>query len=286
MRERDCVDLLQQLLPRLGLQWSGYRRVHGTVCKRIRRRIRALGLGDLDAYRRRVLADPAERVELDAMCRIPISRFGRDRAVFEALATRVLPMLAERRPEGGIRCWSCSCASGEEPYSLQILWRLQGGTTPVHTTATDADAGMLERAKAGCYGRGSLKELTTSEIARAFQTSGDLFCVRPEFRESITFLRQDVRAELPEGRFDLILCRNLVFTYFEPGLQRQVLRRIKTRLMPGGFLVLGHRERLPEAAHAFQRVAPDMPVWRRPDSRLSRPRSDSSGSNSWYGRRT
>lgn len=263
MRDRDCAGFLKDVLPRIGLQWSGYRKVHRTVCKRLRRRLHALGLGDLEAYRGRVLTDPGERAELDAMCRIPVSRFGRDRAVFEALVTRVLPELAARRPNHVIRCWSCGCASGEEPYTLQILWRLRARTGRLRIVATDAEPHMLERARTGCYKRGSLRELSAAEIARAFTPTGDLLCVRPEFRVDMEFLCQDVRVELPEGRFHLILCRNLLFTYFAPASQQRLLSEIAAKLTPGGFLVLGRKEALPKDSPAFERPVPELPLWRK-----------------------
>ena len=99
MPDQACVAFLRLWLPRLDLRWAGYRRVHRTVCKRLRRRARELGLPDLAAYGAFVAANPDERRRLDAMCRIPISRFYRDRAVFDALAGDVLPGLARAASE-------------------------------------------------------------------------------------------------------------------------------------------------------------------------------------------
>ncbi|MEE8226367.1 MAG: CheR family methyltransferase, partial [Kiloniellales bacterium] len=126
MRDEDCVRFLQWCLPPLGLRWAGYRRVRRTVCKRIERRRRELGLADAAAYRACLIADPGEWTRLDALCRISISRFYRDRAVFDHLVCDVLPNLATkagRRADTALRCWSAGCASGEEPYSLAIAWR-------------------------------------------------------------------------------------------------------------------------------------------------------------------
>jgi len=123
MRNRDCVAFLKWCLPRLGLRRSGYRKVRGTVCKRLAPRLRALGLPDLDAYRARLAAEQAEWAVLDGLCRIPISRFWRDRAVFDHLAVDVLPALAAAAADSGrteVRVWSAGCASGEEPYSLRL----------------------------------------------------------------------------------------------------------------------------------------------------------------------
>jgi chemotaxis protein methyltransferase CheR len=71
------------------------------------------------------------------------------------------------------------------------------------------------------------------------------YCLRAEYRQGVEFVQQDVRTALPDGRSNLILCRNLVFTYFDEGTQRQILARLLARLLPGGALVIGRREILP-----------------------------------------
>lgn len=263
VREQACVQFLHEILPRLGLRWPGYRQVRGTLCKRLRWRLRELGLADLDAYSAYLDAEPAELARLDALCRIPISRFWRDTRVFEALGRVVLPELAARgRP---VRAWSCGCASGEEPYSLSLLWQkdVRSPHVPLEVVATDADPQMLERAAAGCYGRGSLKELPAELVERGFERRNGVLCIRPEPRRRIRFLLQDVRSELPEEHFSLILCRNLAFTYFAPEVQAQILWRLRSRLERGGFLVIGQRERLPAGAHDLSPLAPDLPIFGR-----------------------
>jgi chemotaxis protein methyltransferase CheR len=100
------------------------------------------------------------------LCRIAISRFHRDRGVFDHLLRAVLPGLAQRASERGaeaVRCWSAGCASGEEPYTLRILWDLglpaERARVPLRIVATDVDARLLERAREGRYPASSLKEL-------------------------------------------------------------------------------------------------------------------------------
>jgi chemotaxis protein methyltransferase CheR len=92
--DRDCTAFLQWALPQRDLRWPGFRKVRRQVCKRLKRRIRELGLGDLAAYRSRLEADPAEWRAFDECCHITISRFFRDRGVFEVLRTYVLPDIA------------------------------------------------------------------------------------------------------------------------------------------------------------------------------------------------
>lgn len=84
---------------------------------------------------------------------------------------------------------------------------------------------------------------------RAFEHIGDQYRLRPEFRRNVEFLRQDIRTALPETTFHLVLCRNLVFTYFDAAVQRQTLQRIRARIVPGGALVIGKGESLPCPEH-------------------------------------
>lgn len=251
MQDADCIAFLRWCLPRLGLRWEGYRRVRRTVCKRVGRRMRALGLGDLDGYRARLATAAEEWDWLDEACHIPISRLYRDRGVFDRLAGEMLPVLAEAAAADGraLRCWSAGCAAGEEPVTLRLIWDLR--LAPRHPgvalelVATDADAGLLARAARGCYTPGALKDLPV-DLRGAFGERDGQRCLPPRWQGGIDYRRQDIRRAWPEGPFDLVLCRNLAFTYFEPTLQRVVLSAIAERLRPGGALVLGRHEHLPE----------------------------------------
>ena len=253
MTDSTCTAFLRWALPRMGLRWPGFRRVRRQVCKRLDRRLRALGLGDLAAYRAYLDSHPDEWRLLDGLCRIPISRFFRDSDVFGHLGRAVIPGLAraaDARGETRLRCWSAGCASGEEPYGLALLWAFEAaGRSPrldLDVVATDAEPHLLERARAARYPASSLKFLPTGWRERAFTRSGRLFVLGSEFRDGVALVRQDVRAEAPIGRFDLVLCRNLAFTYFAEPVQRRVLETIAGALVPGGALVIGANERLPE----------------------------------------
>lgn len=270
MHDQQCVRFLQEWLPQLGLRWAGYRKVRRTVCKRVARRLRALGLPDAVAYGRYLAEHPEERETLRTFCRIPISRFYRDRAVYQLLESELFPMCAaaaRARGDVGIRCWSAGCASGEEPYTLRIVWDLavcrRFAGMVLEVIATDADAVMLERAAVAKYRAGSLKDLPPAFREAAFEPADGDSRLKAEFRAGVRFERQDIRLAQPDGPFDLVLCRNLVFTYFDCEGQRVGLRRILERLRPGGFLVIGAHERLPDAGGALQRYSSGVPVYRR-----------------------
>lgn len=261
MRDERCLRFLQWALPRMHLRWSGFRKVRAQVCKRVDRRIRALGLGDVDAYRAYLEAHAGEWAQLDELCHITISRFYRDQGVFVALEQEVLPsLLARLRARGDrvLRIWSAGCSSGEEPYTLAALWNIalreRFPDVVIEIVATDADTRVLSRAREGRYEFGSLKSLPESWRVRLFSRSDGAYLLKPEYRRGIEFLEQDIRDELPAGRFDLVLCRNLAFTYFDEAVQREVLGRILGSMHDGAALVIGVHERLPEGV-------PGLAVW-------------------------
>ncbi len=257
MTGQDCVRFLKWSLPHLRMRWNGFRRVRGQVCKRIDRRLSELGLTDAEAYRSFLDRNRAEWDVLDVLCRITISRFYRDHEVFRSLEREVLVRLCEDvQAQGGteLRCWSLGCASGEEPYTLAILWNLGVSrlfpAMEISILATDADLHMIERAKEGRYAASSLRELPL-EWKTAFGHERAGFCVRPGERGKVIFLEQDIRKAEPEGQFHLILCRNIVFTYFEAELQKEILARLHRKLHDQGALVVGNHEVLPWGVEGF-----------------------------------
>lgn len=262
MTDREYVELLQWALPRLGLRWRGFKNLRRQVCRRIAARVSELGLPDLASYRRRLEADPEELRRLDALCFVTISRFYRDHRVFDALRRTFLPRLAEAavwRGEPTLRAWSAGCASGEEPYTLAIVWHAELAprfpSLGLEVLATDYDPVVLARAERGCYEPSSLSELPPELRSAAFETRGDVACVRAAFRRGVTFQRADVRNFLPPAAQHVVLCRNVAFTYFEEDVQRAMTERFARVLVPGGLLVVGGHESLPAGPGPFERSA-------------------------------
>lgn len=230
------------------------------VCRRVIRRTAELGLPGFDAYRRYLEETPAEWPVLDSFCRVTISRFYRDRNVFHLLGHELLPELAaratDRNPGGSsprdgavLRSWSAGCASGEEPYTLAMVWQFQ--VQPrlpdirLHVLATDSDPALLQRAATARYPASSLRELSPEWVGTAFSLVDGEYLLRQPFRHAVQFRHHDIRSGMPAGPFHLVLCRNLAFTYFQQALQARLLAGITQLLVPGGFLVIGAHEKLP-----------------------------------------
>ncbi len=242
---------LQWVLPQLHMSWPGFRRVHGQVCKHLEQRCKQLGLPDIVTYQNYLQQQPQEWQVLDSLCRITVTRFYRDKAVFAFLAREVLPTLihqAQTRGAQHLRLWSAGCAGGEEPYSLALVYQLGLEIKPgigLHILATDADAHMINRAREACYPFSSVKNLPQTWLASAFVQREELYCLKTEYCDPVELLIHDIRSETPNGPFDLILCRNLTFTYFEQTVQTEILARLRKALQPGGVLVIGVHESLP-----------------------------------------
>lgn len=259
MKDDQCVRFLQWALPQMHMRWPGFRKVRRQVCKRVDRRMKALGLTAIDEYENYLETHADEWATLNSLCRITISRFSRDRGVFATLADAVLPELVRSisaRRGDTLRAWSVGCASGEEPYTLAVLWQTQlrqrFPDVKLDVMATDIDTQMLERANEARYTFGSLKELPADLRDRVFTREDDTFHLHADYRRDVTFLEQDVREACPVGPFDLVLCRNLVFTYFDDELQAEVLSRIIDAMADGAALVIGIHEDLPETADRLE----------------------------------
>lgn len=163
--------------------------------------------------------------------------FFRDPSHFE-LIREVLPR------DRAIRAWSAGCASGEEPYSLAILFDEIGLGGQAQILATDISRAALAKARAASYGAWSLRGVEASVVDRYFRKVGDQHVLDPRIRERVQFdylnLAADSYPSLANGtwRMDLILCRN-VFIYFDPATVRAVARRLTECLGPDGWLLLG-----------------------------------------------
>ncbi|MBS2016261.1 MAG: chemotaxis protein CheR [Deltaproteobacteria bacterium] len=257
MDDRAYADLLSRALPRLGLRFRGFRNVRRQVCRRVAARIAALGLDSPSAYERLLERDPEELRVLDSLCFVTISRFHRDRRIWEALAEPLLPRLLEEASARGdrvLRAWSLGCASGEEPYTLAMLWHIELSSRfpsiALDVLATDRDEEVLARAARGVYEASSLRELPLAWRARAFDHApdGPSTTLRDDVRAGVRFLRADVRAlaeATHEAPIHLVLCRNMAFTYWADAEQRALTERLAARMAPGGLLVLGNHEVLP-----------------------------------------
>jgi chemotaxis methyl-accepting protein methylase len=224
-------EFLREATALLGLQWRPFHRKG--IKRKVERRVADVGLSDFEEYLLKAKKDSEEQRVLSKILTVTISRFFRDKGIFDTLGQHVFPdLLKQDRNE--LKIWSIGCASGEEPYSLSMLWKEKfekiWPQIRVSILATDVDEAMLERAREGKYKNSSLKEIPVFD-----QT----------IRQTIEFKKHDILHEEPFLGMNLVLCRNLAFTYFSKGSQIEALRKIALSLKEGGYLVIGKDESLP-----------------------------------------
>jgi chemotaxis protein methyltransferase CheR len=234
------------------MRWRGFRNVRKQVCKRLGRRVRELSLRGLSAYRAYLEKHPEEWAHLESLCRITISRFYRDRGVFDLLSQELLPSLvrlARKRGDPTLRVWSAGCGAGEEPYTLSIVCHTHSDAVvsrqPLEIIGTDIDGYQVERGRQAVYPQGCAREIPPHLRERGFEQQGALLRVRSRFRKNVDLRQQNIRHAMPTGPFHLIFCRNLIFTYFDRELQHELGSEIAKRLVPQGVLVIGKHEVLP-----------------------------------------
>jgi chemotaxis protein methyltransferase CheR len=206
-------------------------------------------------------AAPALRQESECLLTVSISRFFRDRRLWQMLERQVLPDILARLPLK-MRVWSAGCAGGEEVYSFKIIWerlaRAAHRVPELVVLATDRHPQYLDRARRGIYPASSLREVPADIRALFFEPygGGKQFVIRDELRENIRWQIHDVFTDPPGCEFNVVFLRNSVLTYYHPERQKKVLPGILNALAPAGLFIIGCHETLPGAAAALVPLAP------------------------------
>ncbi|MEJ2185833.1 MAG: protein-glutamate O-methyltransferase CheR [Gemmatimonadota bacterium] len=259
---RELRDLLDGIRARFGLSGAGYKERY--FRRRLGLRMRRLGITRYAEYGRRLEDDPEEYERLLDAVAINVSRFFRNREVWDALGRDVVPTLLAR--EAPVQIWSAGAAAGQEAYTMAMVLAEQAPLATVRhrvsIVGTDIDTRALERARLGQYGEDALAEMDPAWRSRWFD-GGPPWTVRPALRALVRFRTLDLaRGPFPGGQH-LILCRN-VLIYFERALQESILARFVDALVPGGYLVLGQAETLlGPTREAFRRIGNRERVYQR-----------------------
>lgn len=240
----------RRLLKHLDRPWDGFRKVRRGVKKRVRRHMQAVGCKGIDAYLDLLKRNPDVCAACQRCLTVTISRFFRDRKLWDHLQERVLPELIRRFPDR-LTAWSAGCANGEEPYTLAMIWEELAATLSpapaMDILATDADPSCILRAEAGRYPQSSFREMSEDFRDRWFHKSagGRWWQIDAYLRKRIRWRVHQLLEDPPTGRFQLILLRNNLLTYYQGPGMIAAMERITAALTDGGILVLGSHERPP-----------------------------------------
>lgn len=251
-------DSFRQLLDFFNLSFSGYRRVRKGVKKRVHRHMQQLGCRRISAYLALLETDRQCRRQCEQLLKVSISRFFRDRQLWETLQQKLLPEMAARYPRR-LTVWSAGCAAGEEAYSIKIVWlqwqRQRSGPPHLVLVATDSNRDMLTRAREGVYRASSLREVPTDWVANYFTVMKpkNTYRIQPRLRRGITWMQHNLLDQPPRVMFNLIFLRNNLLTYYRPTVQEKVIGRILNQLTRPGLLIVGARERCPPGADGLSR---------------------------------
>ncbi len=246
-------EICAVLRSKLGRDFSDYKA--GTLMRRIQRRMHVLQTDEVGDYVEQLRTQPHEAEKLFREMLIGVTRFFRDREAFDALETKVMPLLlADAGNADPIRVWVPGCATGEEAYSVAILLKegltRSGSHRQVQVFATDLDDRAIAFARSGLYPASIASDLTTKRLASCFVKEDGSYRVAKDIREVCLFSTHDLVKDPPFSRIHLVCCRNLLI-YFEPSLQQRVITTFHYALRPGGHLFLGPSESLASQAHLF-----------------------------------
>ena len=212
--------------------------------------MRELDCVGIDRYIEYLQNNPDAEETFKVLMTVSISRFFRDRQLWQDLAKIYIPELANRFP-GGIRMWSAGCAGGEEAYSFRILWHhleKQLCLLPeLNILATDTNPECIQRAQNGLFQPSSLRDVWDDSRSFFFSKpgKGKQYQVKAHLISSITFKQQDLLQQLPDRDFQIIFLRNNLLTYHQHRVIRPVFDNILNCLTPGGLLIIGAHEKLP-----------------------------------------
>ncbi len=220
----------------------------GTLQRRIERRMAmaAIETDDMDRYLGLLRSDTDELNLLAKDLLINVTSFFRDPKVFDFLATKIIPELVRSQPQDQpIRIWIAGCSTGEETYSLAMVFREQIAAAQrnikLQVFASDVDPDAVASAREGRYPETIEADVSPARLARFFTKEGHSYLVSPELRATVVFTVQDVLADPPFSRLDLVSCRNLLI-YLRPEAQARIVSLFHFALREGGILLLGSSE--------------------------------------------
>lgn len=254
------------LLQQFNLSWRGYRKIRKGVKKRLRRHMLALGCMSIDDYIKTIDNRPEEKAECRRLLTVPITRFFRDRNVWEILEYHVLPsMIMESDKQ--FRVWSAGCSGGEEAYSFAIVWQRLNekrlDLPPLDIFATDMNPDCLDRARAGVYPISSLREVSEETRQMFFSKKKKQFQVIQAINRMVRLEKRNLFEAPPDTEIDILFLRNNLLTYYQEPDKSEGFKTITSRLKASGVLVIGAHESLPDSACGFMKTDEHPLIYRR-----------------------
>jgi len=260
-KEGDAAieEILRTIQHLRGYCFGGYKR--NTLLRRAQRRMGLRSIADVDAYVALLKRDPKEVEALFKDLLIGVTAFFRDEEAWRQAGKEIVAPLVDAHPDDEpIRVWVPGCSTGEEAYSIAILFmerlRTTGKNCPLQVFATDTNEEALEVGRRACYPANIAERIPPDLLARYFveDSEAQRYQVSRKLRETLVFGKHNLLRDPPFSGIALICCRNLLI-YLEPESQRKVISIFHFALQPGGYLFLGNAETVGRYEDVFRPLA-------------------------------
>jgi len=255
-----------------GHDFSLYKR--NTLYRRIERRMGLHQIGKMAGYVRYLQENPQELDLLFKELLIGVTSFFRDPEVWENMRTQAIPaLLAQRAPGHALRAWVPGCSTGEEAYSLAIIFKEAAEQAKakeklaLQIFATDLDRDAIDKARQGFFPENIAADISPERLRRFFVKEDRGYRVRKEIREMVIFAPQNLIMDPPFTKLDILSCRNLLI-YLTAEVQKKLIPLFHYSLVPGGILLLGSAETIGSATDLFAPVHAKSRLFRRTESAL------------------
>ncbi|MFO7285253.1 MAG: CheR family methyltransferase [Gammaproteobacteria bacterium] len=271
--EEDLLPITELLRAETNHDFRRYRK--NTLWRRVQRRMGLNQIDRISEYVELLRENPSEVQALRRDLLICVTRFFRDEEAWAVLDRKVLRELVVGADASvPIRAWIPGCATGEEAYTLAMLLKERldaaGVSRRMQIFATDVAEDALDAARAGIYPSSIENDVSPERLARFFVKEGEHYKVSKALRECVVFAEQNVLAQPPFSRLDLICCRNLLI-YLEPEAQQRVISVFQYALKKGGCLFLGNSETVGTSNVAFAPISKKWRIFRRTDQPVPPP---------------
>jgi two-component system CheB/CheR fusion protein len=240
----------------------------GTLQRRIERRMAmtAIETDGMERYLEMLRSDTAELNLLAKDLLINVTSFFRNPKVFEFLSKEIVPdLVRSHAPDQPLRIWIAGCSTGEETYSLAMLFQeaitAAKRNIKLQAFASDVDPDAVASARDGLYPEAIAADVSAARLARFFAKEGHCYRVLPELRAAVVFAVQDVLADPPFARLDLVSCRNLLI-YLRPEAQAKVISLFHFSLRERGILLLGNSETAGHVDGRFEEISKSERLYR------------------------
>lgn len=256
INDNPMADLLHIVLAETRVDFRDYKQT--TVRRRIERRMTAVGVASLREYTDFCRSSPSEVTALFKDLLISVTRFFRDPGEFESIAPFV-EKIADAATDRGLRLWVVGCATGEEVYSIAMMFAdAMGGPSALTKSrlqifATDIDVAALDIARAGVYSRAAISDIPPRYFGTFVHHKDGQVCIDQRIKDLVLFSSHNICQDPPFLNIDMVCCRNLLI-YFSSRLQERVLSRLNYALVHEGHLFLGKSETVSVADGLFDPV--------------------------------